>query len=175
MDTARANDWLQIVGMVGIIASLVFVGLQVQQTQAIGEGESATNYFEATIAARQLLVDNTDVWVRGCAGEEMSVADEAKFAHLYRAYVQGSYFAWLGTQHNILQLNPQDVIYPFAANIHRYPGFARTGRSWTEWATEGQEGSLESGRIFGNAVRARVAELQKMEPDPQYDVKWCGM
>ena len=174
MKSERVNDWLQLVGMLGIIASLVFVGMQVRQSQTIGEGESAASFFNSTVAGRQLLVDNADVWTRGCMGEEMSVADDAKFAQLYRAYSMGSYFAWVGTQSNILKLNPQDIVYPFAANIHRYPGFARLGVSWMEWAAEGSEDSFESGLIFRKAIEERVAELQRIEPNPDYDVRWCG-
>ena len=35
MLTEKINDWLQIVGMVGIIGSLIFVGLQLKQSQDI--------------------------------------------------------------------------------------------------------------------------------------------
>ncbi len=35
MDTSRINDWLQVVGLFGVIGSLVFVGLQMKQTQEI--------------------------------------------------------------------------------------------------------------------------------------------
>jgi hypothetical protein len=47
--------------------------------------------------------------------------------------------------------------------------------SWKEWAAEGLEGSLESGAMFQEAIMTRVVELQKIEPEPRYDVKWCGM
>ena len=175
MDSEKVNDWLQIAGMLGIIASLVLVCVQVRQTQEIGEGESATHFMEATIAGRHLLINNSDVWVRGCMGEEMSVADETKFANLYRAYLQSSYFGWLGSLNGILELNPDDVVYAYAASLQRYPGIARISASWRDWSAEGSKGGLESGAIFGNAIRTRVAELQEIEPDPQYDAKWCGM
>jgi len=174
MNSEKVNDWLQIIGMVGIMGSLVFVGLQVRQTQSIGEGESAAYFLESTITGKQFMVDNMEVWTRGCSGEELSVIDEAKFAHLYRAYVRASYFAWLAVRKNIVELNPQDIVYPFAANIHRYPGFARIRASWTEWAIGGHEGSLESGLVFGKAIQDRLAELQRIDPNPQYDIKWCG-
>jgi hypothetical protein len=35
MNTEKLNDWLQIVGMTGVIASLVFVGLEMRQTREI--------------------------------------------------------------------------------------------------------------------------------------------
>jgi hypothetical protein len=175
MDSEKVNDWLQLVGMFGIMASLIFVGVQVRQTQVIGEGESAIQFFEASITGRQLFIDNIDVWIKGCAGEKMSITEEAQFAHMYRGFGQGSYFAWMSARHNILELNPDDVVYAFAANIHRYPGLAQIGLSWREWAAEGMKHGLESGHDFVNAVYARVAELKVIEPQPTYDVKFCGM
>ena len=35
MDTGKVNDWIQILGAAGIIASLVFVGMQLKQSQEI--------------------------------------------------------------------------------------------------------------------------------------------
>ena len=51
MDSSKVHDWIQIVGLLVIAASLVFVGLQVRQTQAIGEGELASNFSEQTLLA----------------------------------------------------------------------------------------------------------------------------
>jgi hypothetical protein len=175
MDSNKLNDWLQLVGLFGVIASLVFVGVQVRQTQVIAEGESAMLSIEPTVAARQLLIDNIDTWIKGCAGEKMSAAEEAKFAQLHRAYTQIAYFAWLTARHNILDFNPDDFVFVVAANIHRYPGFAQASASLQEWAKQGMELSLESGLQFRTSVVARVAELQEIEPEPNYDVKYCGM
>jgi hypothetical protein len=35
MNSAKLNDWMQVVGMAAIVASLIFVGLQMRQDQAI--------------------------------------------------------------------------------------------------------------------------------------------
>ena len=35
MNSSRLNDWIQVIGMSAIIASLIFVGLQVKQAQDI--------------------------------------------------------------------------------------------------------------------------------------------
>lgn len=50
MDSAKLNEWLQVVGLFGVIASLIFVGLQMKQTDAIAV--SAT-YQERAIASRE--------------------------------------------------------------------------------------------------------------------------
>lgn len=175
MKSKKLNDWLQVIGLFGVIASLIFVGIQVRQTQVIAEGESAMLSIEPTIAARRLLIDNIDVWIKGCAGESMSASEQAAFAQLHRAYTQITYFAWLTSRHNILDFNPDDFVFALAANIHRYPGFAQESASWQEWAEHGMNLSLESGQQFFSAVVARVAQLREIDPDPNYDVEHCGM
>jgi hypothetical protein len=35
VDSAKLNDWLQVIGLFGVIASLIFVGLQMKQAQEI--------------------------------------------------------------------------------------------------------------------------------------------
>jgi hypothetical protein len=35
MDLSKVNDWLQVIGVFGVIASLIFVGIQLKQTQDI--------------------------------------------------------------------------------------------------------------------------------------------
>lgn len=36
----KLGDWLQIIGLFGVIGSLIFVGLQLKQTQAIALSET---------------------------------------------------------------------------------------------------------------------------------------
>ncbi len=175
MDFSKVHDWIQIVGLFGIMASLVFVGLQVRQTQAIGEGEMASNFMEQTLLARSMLADHADVWRKGCMDEQLSAADQAKFAQLYRAYVQATYFGWIGARNGILELDPDEVIYAYAVNIHRYPGFAKSSASFREWAAEGMKHESETVAIFTAAGQRRLAELEEINPEPSFDAKWCGM
>ena len=43
MHSNKLNDWLQIVGLFGVIGSLIFVGIQLKQTQAIALSETYMN------------------------------------------------------------------------------------------------------------------------------------
>lgn len=50
MNSQKLNDWLQIVGLFGVIGSLVFVGLQLKQTQAIALSQTYQNRTATTVA-----------------------------------------------------------------------------------------------------------------------------
>jgi hypothetical protein len=49
MDQRKLSDWLQIVGMFGVIASLLFVGLQMKQSHEIALATQYQARAEATM------------------------------------------------------------------------------------------------------------------------------
>jgi len=51
MQANRLNDWMQVVGIFAVVASLIFVGLQMQQTQEIAR---ATLYQMRSDSSREL-------------------------------------------------------------------------------------------------------------------------
>ena len=66
--------------------------------------------------------------------------------------------------------------YRLAANLHRYPGFAKMMDRNNIWSTQGEAVHIdEKSMIFSNEVTARLAELQELEPNPNYDLMWCGV
>lgn len=60
MSSSKLNDWLQVIGLFGVIASLVFVGLQMMQDREIAlsaiyqERASAVTEFYAAIATDEV-------------------------------------------------------------------------------------------------------------------------
>ena len=50
MDSKKLNEWLQVVGLFAVVASLIFVGLQMKQTDAIALSEI---YQERAVASRE--------------------------------------------------------------------------------------------------------------------------
>lgn len=57
VDSAKVNDWLQVVGMFGVIASLIFVGMQMKQTHEIA---LSSTYQARSDAAMEFLVSGVD-------------------------------------------------------------------------------------------------------------------
>jgi len=49
MDSGKLNDWLQVVGLFGVIASLTFVGLQMKQDRDIALSVATQSRTETTI------------------------------------------------------------------------------------------------------------------------------
>ena len=75
MNTERLQDWLQILGIIGIIASLVFVGQQLKQDRHIAESEAWLSYVDTQVALSQLINENAKIWAEGLGGADFSAAD----------------------------------------------------------------------------------------------------
>jgi len=177
MDPVKVNNWLQIVGMVGIMASLIFVGVQVRQTQRVGEGQEVTNFLELSLAFRTLQIENAGVWRKVCAGEEIEGDERTKAALLFKAYIEFSYIGGVANQVNMTHAEHDLFAHRLAANLHRYPGFAKMASAQSVWARFGEEvlPNDDNAMRFYNAVMARLAALQEIDPDPDYDLMWCGI
>jgi len=73
MNSARLNDWMQVVGIFAVVASMIFVGLQMKQSQEIA---LAAQYHERTVVAVDWIMaqhehGNFGAWARLC-GQEFS-------------------------------------------------------------------------------------------------------
>ncbi len=78
MASERFNYWLQILGMVGIIGSLVFVGLQLKQSQEIAIANQYQARLDSAIAIRGNLLQSEsllDVTRKVENGEQLSQFD----------------------------------------------------------------------------------------------------
>ena len=53
VDSAKLNDWMQVVGIFALVASLVFVGLQMKQSQDIAVAEQYHNRAETVLSLIQ--------------------------------------------------------------------------------------------------------------------------
>lgn len=63
MDSAKLNDWMQVVGIFAVVASLIFVGLQMRQAQEIAvadqyqdRADAALTFYLARMQSEQSLV-----------------------------------------------------------------------------------------------------------------------
>jgi len=174
MDSSKLNDWLQVIGIFALVASLIFVGFQMKQTQEIGQGEAAANILDSTNAFRNMIIDNAGVWRSGCMGEELSKSDQTIFANIYSSYIATVYWLWLANDIGVIQFDAGTIESAFAANIHRYPGIARIGMSKGRWSAEGSKIDLIGVERFKAAIQARLAELREIEAEPLSDPDWCG-
>lgn len=90
MDSAKLNDWLQVIGLFGVIASLIFVGLQMKQDREIALTERFNARSETTIQLYMSMADNPVLRtarekVRNGARDQLTEDEQAALTYLSQA------------------------------------------------------------------------------------------
>ena len=169
------KDKAELIGITAIVASLIFVGIEIRQSQSAANVSQITGYGEMNLALRATIMEHADVWHRACAGEELTPAESIQAAQLMRAYTEFTFTQGVTAELGMFDYR-QIVVGRYAANIHRYPGFAKMAAAESEWTTLAENArGIDELAIIIDMVRAKIAALQELEPNPQYDISMCGL
>ena len=166
MDSAKLNDWMQVFGIFALVASLIFVGLQMRQDRTIAIVDSMASRSEVVSDLADMIGNNQDLWIRGLDGEELSDADEATFHAMIEAVE--SYFVsiWRRIQGigGATSAASPTGDYAFALYIH--PGLRRAWKGQLEyWSARNIALAADtSGRLFREGVSAQLAHLDRESP-----------
>ena len=127
MTREQRRDIFEAIGIVAIVASLIFLALEIRQNSELMKAQSRTEMAHDTVELLILNVGNTDfldVWNRGNAGEELTVLEQTQFAY--------TYYAWIWHWNNVAYLHRvglyDEAEYALQINIVRgeideFPGF----------------------------------------------------
>ena len=92
MDSAKINDWVQIIGIFALVASLVFVGFQIKQTHEIAESDAYQSRASTSIelsAMRASSPDFTSAMAKIYAGnsDELTPQEEVTVEYFFGALI----------------------------------------------------------------------------------------
>lgn len=94
MEANRLSDWLQILGLFGVLGGLVFVGLQLKQDQRIANAESVFTSATLRFDLAEMMGGDAEVWVKGIHGESLSEVEKAQFDAMIAAALGFWYAVW---------------------------------------------------------------------------------
>ena len=163
MKPGNWKDTAELIGIAAIVASLVFVGLQMMQARdiAISDGNlaNAANKIERNNA----IVQNPDIWVRGNAGEELNQEDAAVFRYLIQNVVDTAFFEIVRMRRLGADDIVDDLIADFSAFLYGNPGARQI---WIEDESNIQKyrllliGTSNQGHLdFAETVRTNLSKL----------------
>jgi hypothetical protein len=85
MNRTYWKDIAELVGIAAIVASLIFVGLQMRQDRTIAESESYIDAASQITELNQLISDNKDIWVKGLDGDELTAEEQSVYQGMWWA------------------------------------------------------------------------------------------
>lgn len=123
----KKPDWkstFELIGIAAIVASLIFVGLQLRQESAVATRESSTDFVGTSIELAQMFSDNRDIWIRGLDGEELSTEELFTFNAMVRVFFVDRVNRWSRATLGIDRLggSPELLARYVAVYLHQYPG-----------------------------------------------------
>jgi len=126
----KFNEVAELVGIAAVVASLIFVGLQMKQASDIAQNEVSLGVFATSIEIISEMSQYADIWVRGSRGDELDETDAFIFGNLMQSLNNEAFFirsmrAQLGEDERL-----SNEVHILARILHENPG-AR--KAWMEW------------------------------------------
>jgi hypothetical protein len=129
MKTSNWKDTAELIGIGAIVASLIFVGLQLQQDQQIAEAQIYADSNMISIELAGLVNEDRDIWLRGLNDEELSPEDAVTFQNLFVA-VRLAYGGIWQRSTRLDTRTTDSVEKQFAYLLFSYPGLRRV---WADY------------------------------------------
>jgi hypothetical protein len=173
VDSAKLNDWMQVVGIFALVASLVFVGLQMQQDQEIAIVEARGNLTATKAALADVLKDHGEIWQKGLDDVELSTAEHIEFLAIFEA-VEAYYFTLFIRWGRFGRVDRDEAARAFAYAVYSHPGLRRARKEKLEsWSVRDAAfgGALDTG-AFHKSVDMHVEHLDSMSPSVESDRRY---
>jgi len=159
------KNYIEALGVLALVASLLFVGYQLQQDRQIAGAQVTAEATAATYELFALMSDSRDIWLKGLKGEDLSEADEIAFKAVAIA-IYTRHFYYYQTR-NLLKYGSADlVVEQYAFDLYVYPALRQIFI---------KEGNLIDARNrffdrpvnrgFRARVNARLEELDRASPE----------
>ena len=94
----KGIDWkgiAELTGIAAIVASLVFVGQEIQQSREIALLEWTGVLTAEQIALDSLLGSEAEIWRKGCAGSELSPSEQTVFIRQFSSFHHFAFARWV--------------------------------------------------------------------------------
>ena len=121
MSREQLKDLLEAIGFLALIASLIFVGLQLRQDRVIARAQDAADFNNTMIEYSRVINANREVWVKGLEGAELSTLDQVTFESV--AFAVWQKFNGLYLRNGLLDQGfKTGVARQVASELYIYPG-----------------------------------------------------
>jgi hypothetical protein len=160
------KDIAELVGLAAIVASLVFVGIQMRQAQDIAMAEGYSSLFATRIEVANNIKDHVDVWKRGTAGEELQETDFATFAILVNQVNENAVQAYIHALMVEGSYSAEFAARDFAGFLYHNPGARNVWEDREEYLQINREAlhGESAPESWPQAISAYLSELDSIQP-----------
>ena len=135
MNRTNWKEYAELIGIAAIVASLIFVGQQMRLDRRIAIGGAWLQHVESQQSLAELINENSELWIRGLNGEELSPVDELKFDEIVFAVQSGFTSRYARSAMGIRDAAPASFeALKWAHEMHLHPGLRKSvSKRWSRW------------------------------------------
>ncbi|HUF70523.1 MAG TPA: hypothetical protein VMM79_17870 [Longimicrobiales bacterium] len=160
------------IGVVALVASLVFVGLQLRQARDIAVSTNDSAYVQTRIEVYNSINQYASIWISGSKGETLAEPDATIFRNLVRMLNESTFVDYI-QQTRMGEPTAVVIMHDFAAFLHQNPG---AQRHWLEiednqiayrnrLAPDGNDVSFWRDAILADLARLDQSSAQPLPDD----------
>ena len=161
MGSKNWKDIAELAGISAIIASLIFVGLELNQSRDAALSEASASHLSTRVELNNFIGEHAEIWVKGNSGTELS---DVEFA-IYKKIIENMHWVvWNGWRHNRrfeVDTNRKIIVADFANFLHRNPGALATWNHYLEDRETARQ-LLVSGYDENQFASAVFADLKRL-------------
>ena len=159
------RETAELIGIFAILASLIFVALQLRQEQILTQTELRMSNVANKIAINNAIIENAEIWVKGNEGQELSPTEMAVYTRLVNN-INDYLFEYHLTLPLIDPGTEEQVLGMLAGFLHDNPG------AYTVWRDRERRINFYRTSIdpsetitseWVDAIESRMAILEKAE------------
>ena len=142
----RLREVAELVGITAIVVSLVFVGLELQQSRELAISESYHDRIDSYSEFMSFRAQHPSIWIKGNSGDDLNAADSVIYDALLKSYFNRVF--WGVRSQRRLGFDADVGAHDFAAFLHRNPGAREHWENWQQQLDHDREFLVEdrSGR-----------------------------
>jgi hypothetical protein len=181
------KDIAELVGITAIVASLIFVGIQLQQDRRIALSDYMSNWSDRADTISELISDNAAVWNKACLGHELTAEERIIASQIFSRLLSHKTITWGIYREGVFGSPDDGPAEQLAVMAWRYPGVRamleeiRAKGVEMERLREGFDIEVSNSpmnadlRTFGRTTSRILAELDRSTPTPDSVHTTCGV
>jgi len=159
----KLENWKELfeaVGLIAIVASLVFVGIEFRQSRAIAIGEGNLANAQIQIESNNAINEYSIIWTRGNSGEPLAEHDAVIFQNLVKNVAIHAFMEYARLDQLEFDEATESVTAQFSVFLFQNPG-AREVWHQTEEFLAKHFASPVTHAAWKDEVRANLTKLER--------------
>ncbi len=120
----RSPDWkktAELIGLFAILASLIFVAMQLQQQEKMLDLEMRNSMVATTVAVNEQIIGHADIWIRGNAGEDLNATEFEIYRRMFIS-LNDNFFQTYWVFEELYPEDSEQITSHYAGFLARNPG-----------------------------------------------------